>query len=56
MLGKFEGGGEGADRGEDGWMTSLTQWTWVWMDSGCWCWTWKPGVLWFMGSQRLRHS
>ena len=36
MLGKFEGGGEGADRGEDGWMTSLTQWTWVWMDSGCW--------------------
>ena len=27
-------GGEGDDRGWDGWMASLTQWTWVWMDSG----------------------
>ena len=35
MLGKIEGrrrmkaGGEGDDRGWDGWMASLTQWTWV---------------------------
>ena len=26
-------GGEGEDRGCDGWMASLTQWTWVWVDS-----------------------
>ena len=44
-------GGEGNDRGWDGWMASLTQWTWVWVDSGsCW-WTGKPGVLRFMGLQ-----
>ena len=28
--------GEGDDRGGDGWMASLTQWTWVWVDSGSW--------------------
>ena len=27
-------GGEGDDRGWDGWMTSLTQWMWVWVNSG----------------------
>ena len=27
-------GGEGEDRGCDGWMASLTQWTRVWVDSG----------------------
>ena len=27
MLGKIEGRGEGDDRGWDGWMASLTQWT-----------------------------
>ena len=33
-----------------------TQWTWVWVDSGsCW-WTGRPGMLWFMGSQRIRHD
>ena len=25
--------GEGGDRGWDGWMASLTQWTWVWANS-----------------------
>ena len=29
MLGKIEGGGEGNNRGWDGWMASPTQWTWV---------------------------
>ena len=29
-------GGEGDDRGLDGWMASLTHWTWVWVDSGSW--------------------
>ena len=33
-LGKFEAGGEGDDRGWDGWMGSLTWWTWVWENSG----------------------
>ena len=26
-------GGEGDNRGWDGWMASLTQWTWVWVNS-----------------------
>ena len=34
MLGKIETGGEGDDRGWDGWMASLTQWIWVWASSG----------------------
>ena len=36
MLGKMRAGGEGDDRGWDGWMASLTQWTWVWVDSRSW--------------------
>ena len=44
-------GGEGDDRGWDGWMASLTRWTWVWVNSGSWWWTGRPGVLQFMGSQ-----
>ena len=39
-----------------GWMASLTQWTWVWVDSGNWWWTGRPGVLQFMGSQKVRHD
>ena len=46
-------GGEGDDRGWDGWMASLIRWMWVWMNSGSWWWTGRPGVLWFMGSQRI---
>ena len=50
-------GGEGDDRGWDGWMASLTRWTWVWVNSGSWWWTGRPGVLRFMGSQsRTRLS
>ena len=49
-------GGEGDDRGWDGWMASLPRWTWVWMNSGSWWWTGRPGVLWYMGSQRVRHE
>ena len=47
--------GEG-DRVWDGWMASLTQWTSVWVNSGSWWWTGRPGMLQFMGSQRVRHS
>ena len=49
-------GGEGDGRGWDGWMTSLTQWTWIWMNSGSWWWIGRPGVLRFMGMQRVRHD
>ena len=48
--------GEGDDRGWDGWMASLTRWTWVWVNSGSWWWTGRPGVLQFMGSQRVGHN
>ena len=49
-------GGEGDDRGWDGWMASPAQWTWAWVDSRSWWWTGRPGVLWFMGSQRVGHD
>ena len=53
---RLRAGGEWDDRGWDGWMASLTQWTWVWMNSRCWIWTGKPGILQFMGSQRVGHN
>ena len=37
-------------------MASLTQWTWVWVNSRSWWWTGRPGVLQFMGSQRVGHN
>ena len=49
-------GGERDDRGWDGWMASLPWWTWVWVNSGSWWWTGRPGMLRFMGSQRVRHD
>ena len=49
-------GGEGDDRGWDGWMASLTQWTWVWVNSGSWWCTRRPGMLRFVGSQRVGHD
>ena len=48
--------GEGDDRGWDSWTASLTQWTWVWVNSRSWWWTGRPGMLWFMGSQRVGHD
>ena len=33
-----------------------TQWTWVWVDFGSWWWRGRPGVLRFMGSQRVGHD
>ena len=53
---RLRAGGEGDDRGWDGWMASPTQWTWVWVDSGSWWWTGRPGVLWFMGLQRVGYD
>ena len=49
-------GGEGDDRGWDGWMALTTRWIWVWGDCGSWWWRGRPGVLWFMGSQELDTS
>ena len=49
MLGKIKAGGEGDDRGWDGWMASLTQWTWV--NARSWWCTGRPAVLQSMGSQ-----
>ena len=49
-------GGEGDDRGWDVWMASLTRRTWVWVNSRSWWWTRRPGVLWFMGLQRVGHN
>ena len=48
--------GKDSDRGWDGWMASPTRWTWVWMNSRSWWWTGRPGVLRFMGSQRVGHD
>ena len=56
MLGGIGGRREGDDRGWDGWMASLTQWTWVWVNSGNWWWTGRPGMWKFMGSQRVGHD
>ena len=56
MLEGLGAGGEGDHRGWDGWMASQTQWMWVWVNSGRWWWTGRPGVLRFMGSQRVGHD
>ena len=53
---RLKAGGEGDDRGWDGWMASPTQWTWVWVSSRSWWWTGRPGVLRLMGSQRVGHD
>ena len=44
MLGGIGAGGEGDDRGWDGWMVSPTRWTWVWVNSGSWWWTGRPAA------------
>ena len=56
MLGGIGAGGEGNDRGWDGWMASPTWWMWVWVNSGSWWWTGRPGVLQSTGSQRVVHN
>ena len=56
VLGGIGGRRRGHNRGWDGWMASPTWWAWVWVNSGSWWWTGRPGVLQFMGSQRVRHD
>ena len=56
ILERLKAGGEGDDRGLDGWMASPTQWTWIWVNSSSWWWTGRPGVLQCMGLQRVGHD
>ena len=56
MLGGMGGRRRKGHREWDGWMVSQTWWTWVWVNSGSWWWTGRPGVLQFMGLQRVRHD
>ena len=55
---RLKAGGEGDDRGWDGWIVSPTQWAWVWVwvNSGSWWWTGRPGLLQSLGSQRVGHN
>ena len=53
---RLRAGGEGDNRGWDGWIASPTQWTWVWVDFRIWWWTGRPGMLCFMESQRVGHD
>ena len=48
--------GEEGGREWDGWMASLIQWTWTWANSRRQWGTRRPGVLQFMGSQRVKHD
>ena len=53
MLGRLMAGGEGDNRGRDGWIAFLMRWTWIWLSSGSWWWTRKPGML---QSQKFGHN
>ena len=53
---QLHAGGEGDDRGWDGWMASPTWWKWVWVNSRSWWWTGRPGLLRLMGLQRVGHD
>ena len=53
---RLKAGGEGDDRGWNGWMAPLIQWTWVWANSRRWWRTVRPGVLQSMGSNRVGHD
>ena len=51
--GRSRAGGKGGDRGWDGWMASMTQWTWVWGNSRSWWQAGRPGVLQLWGHKEL---
>ena len=53
---RLKAGGEGDDRGWDGWMASPTWWTWGWASSRSWWWTEKPGMVQSMGLQRVGYN
>ena len=49
-------GGEGDDRGWDGWMASPTRWTWVWVNSRSWWWTGIHATIHGVAKSRTRLS
>ena len=53
---RLRAGREDGNRGWDGWLASLTQWTWVWVSSRSWWWTGKASMLQSMGWQRAGHN
>ena len=53
---RLKAGGEGDDRGCDGWMASPIRWTWVWASSGSWWWTGKPGLLHTLSHKELDRT
>ena len=53
MLGGIGGRRRGWQRMR--WIDGITD-SWVWVNSGSWWWTGRPGVLWFMESQRVGHD
>ena len=53
---RLKAGGEGDDRGWDGWMASPAWWTWVSASPGSWWWTGRPGMLQSMGLQRVWYN
>ena len=53
---RWKAKGEEDDRGWDGWMASLTQWTWIWANPRGWWRAGKPGVLQALGLQRVKHG
>ena len=56
MSERLRAGGEGGDRGWDGWIASPTQWSWVWAKSARSWRTGKPGALQPMGLQRVGYN
>ena len=53
---RLKAGGEGDDRGWDGWMVLLSWCTWVWVSSRSWWWAGKSGMLQSTGLQRVGHD
>ena len=49
-------GGEGDDRGWDGWMASLTRWTWVWVNARSWWWTGRLACCGSWGHKELETT
>ena len=56
ILERLKAGGEGDNKGWDGWIPPLTRWEWVWVSSRSWWETGKSGMLQSMGSQTVRQN
>ena len=53
---RLKAGGDGGDRGWDGWKASPMKWTWIWANSSRYWRSGKTAVLQYLGSQRVRHD